>query len=82
MEKIMNDIAKELNAAKILIDRPKKWTQGAMARDVIGREVYEYAIRAVRFCSIGALKIIPNSVTFSTLQTILCEAHRRRDCSF
>lgn len=44
-----------LRKAKALIDTPEKWTQGAFARDAKGRGVETHDVKAVCFCSAGAL---------------------------
>lgn len=51
-------LAKDLRAAKALIDTPDKWTKGVWARDADGADVsVDDVSAAVCFCSFGACKM-------------------------
>lgn len=49
------DIVEALKATKALIDTPKKWTKGALARAESGEPIYTDDPEAVCFCLHGAV---------------------------
>ena len=51
----MSSIKQLLQKARALIEDPAHWTQGALARDSAGNEVFPNSPQAVCFCAEGAL---------------------------
>lgn len=54
----MTSTLETLQKARDLISDPKRWTQGAFARDTLGRDLFdagEEDFEPVCFCSLGAL---------------------------
>lgn len=56
------DVTATLRAAKELIDKPRRWTQQAMARSATGALVNPNDPRAVRWCAEGAIAHVAPSV--------------------
>lgn len=54
-----------LRKAKALIDTPEKWTQGTYARDSQDNASSILGDQACKFCSLGALHKVSDSVYFS-----------------
>ena len=51
----MSDVVRVLTEARDLISDPKRWTQGAYARDAHGRQTYWGDPAAVCWCASGAI---------------------------
>ena len=56
--------SKFLLTAKKFIDAPEKWTQGSDARTEDGIGVSARSIRAVCYCSVGALQKLHDPIDF------------------
>lgn len=65
----MNQLARDLRAAKALIDTPEKWTQRAHARTVEGYSCDSDDPKATSFCSLGAI-----------YRTVPVSEYSREDC--
>lgn len=54
-----------LKAARAFVDQPWKWTQGASARDVKGLSCHVEDVKAVCFCTLGAVSraLVVHNVT-------------------
>lgn len=52
----MNQVQKDLIAAKELIKDPKNWTFGSRAKNAKGEIVHTFNSSAVCFCSVGAVE--------------------------
>lgn len=63
-----------LEEGKATIQDPKRWTQGAFARDKENEKVSSHNPTAVCWCSLGALNRIEDSGEYRQAVRLLCKA--------
>lgn len=74
------NVVQILKEARALISDEKNWTQGAYARDTIGREVRVLGPEAMCFCALGALEKIMLGGAMWSASYMLMKKEAGDDC--